>query len=639
MCGICGILNSDERSLFDTSLVRKMASKMMHRGPDDEGFLLQGPIGLGVRRLSVIDLVTGHQPISNETNDVWTVLNGEIFNYQELRKELKSRGHIFRTNADTEVLVHLYEDNGPDCVQKLNGEFAFAIWDAGTKRLIVARDRFGIKPLFYRQDAESLIFASELKAILPVLPRTPELDPLALEEYLALQYIPHPNSIFKEVKKLPPGFMLICENKSVRLENYWSFPVAPGKKNKENYYMEQIGTLLEDSVKLRLASDVPLGVFLSGGLDSSLVAAFASKYTNHKIKTFSIGFDQNEFNELRYAKMVAERFNTDHTEMMVSAEEFRDMIVDVVWYLDEPFADSSSLPTFILAKIASEDIVVALGGDGGDELFAGYDKYTREQLFSIFRILPLEAVNMLSKIMPEFYRIEGKRGRLASLLRSIKRATLPAKERYCHWNFFFNPYSQKNILLDSQRYQADIDKLLERELARLPADIDEVTKMLFLDLQLYLPGDLLVKLDRMSMANSLEVRVPFLDYRLAEFAGTIPSSLKVKHFTNKYILKKAVGHLLPKDIVYRKKQGFAVPLNSWLKGNTLSSVERILTDKITQSRGYFNQSYVKDLFVMHKEGNFDHAHRIWSLLVFEIWCRLYLDNNGNYDKGLKLEDI
>lgn len=635
MCGICGIVYKDAHQQVDQAAVKRMTKAMVHRGPNDDGFFVDSSAAIGMRRLNVIDPATGQQPMANETKTIWVVLNGEIFNYRELREELNKQGHRFKSASDTEVLVHLYEEYGMRGIKKLNGEFAFALWDAPACRLIVVRDRFGVKPLYYYESPESLSFASELKALMQGLASQPAIDMDALCEYLTFQYIPQPRSIFEGIKKLPPAHILVYEKGKLSLERYWEL-VFSYKNNKDpRMYIEEIRRILRDSVSSRLIADVPVGAFLSGGIDSSAIVTIASSMTNKPFKTFSVGFDREESSELRYAKIVADNCKTEHTQICLSSDGLRNFITDAVWHLDEPFADSSALPTYLLSKMAVDHVVVSLSGDGGDELFAGYPKYAREALFAK---VPLSLRRCLASCTPPFERMIGKAGFWNGLGRTIRRSAMPFNERYVQWGYFFTPHQRSSLLIGAVEKIDSVYSLLEEQLLRV-AGLDDLTRMLFVDTQLYLPGDLLAKIDRMSMAHSLEVRVPFLDHRLAELAAQIPPTEKLKQGMTKYILKKSMLGILPLEIIYRKKQGFAVPLSAWLREKLGEDAQRLLTDKLSMSRGYFDTNYIRQLLQLHRSGKEDHSHRIWALLVFEIWHRLYIDYRGNYQKGMQITDL
>ena len=614
-----------------------MNRRLVHRGPDDEGWYITPDAGLGVRRLKVIDPVTGHQPIGNETGRLQVVLNGEIFNYRRLRDDLKQRGHVFRTSSDTEVIVHLYEEYGDDCVEKLNGEFAFAIWDGPRKRLLAARDRFGIKPFFYTTHPGGLIFASELKALLVVLPRSPVLDMQALDAYLSLQYVPSGMSAVKGVIKLAPAHRLVyeAEGAGLRIEPYWRFPSTvdvPAQRSAS--LLEQISWLLHDAVRMRMVSDVPLGAFLSGGIDSGSVVSCAVKHAGSALRTFSLGFPEQEFDESGYARMVARHCGTRHTQLKMSAHDAAGIIPDVLWYLDEPFADSSALPTYLLSQMTAQHVVVALSGDGGDELFGGYPKYGRELLYGVLRRIP-GFLRLMRQVAPRG-EYAGKQGYAARLMRTCARASLPFAKRYLEWGFFFSR-SQKWRMC--RHPLGEEHRVLTDTLKGISSGIDDCTRTMYLDARLYLPDDLLVKVDRMSMAHSLEVRVPFLDHRLVELVAGLPASLRMPGAKSKVLLKRVMRNALPAGILSRRKQGFAVPLDLWFRRELAGVVRSLLLSERSLGRGLFHPAYVRRMLDEHQRGGSDHGHRIWALFSLELWQRIYLDNKGEYRRGTKISEL
>ncbi len=588
MCGICGQFNFNRRSA-DKDLVRKMAYLIRHRGPDDEGFYFEGNLGLGHRRLNIIDLKTGHQPMSNEDQTVWIVANNEIYNFIELREELQAKGHSFRTNSDTEVIIHLYEELQERCVEKLIGMFAFAIWDRRKKRLFLARDRFGIKPLHYFYDKNCFLFASEIKALLEYRNIDKTLNPLAIDQYFRLLYIVEPNTIFKKIHKLAPAHYLICNGKDVYVKKYWDADFLTSRKFNEEYYIENLRNRLNQSIKLTLRSDVPVGVFLSGGVDSSSVAGLAGKF-NTKVKTFSVIFKEKMFSEEKFSRLMADKFSFDHHELIITADDAFKAIPKVASMLDEPFADSSCIPTYYVSKLARNHVKTVLTGEGGDELFAGYPWHTD--------------------------RIAGKKN-LNFLLNSPKRAIFNdsmLKQLYSH-NFM-----QQAGFKSTKNTNIDINKLRK---------LNNLNKLLYVDLKVYLPSDMLVKMDRMSMFNSLEARLPLLNHDFAEFVLAIPSNLKISKGIRKYILKKSLRNLLPASIINREKMGFSIPMDIWLwrKGKFSDMIYDVLFDQRTKKRGYFDFAAVKKMFYEHDHLICLHGHRIWALFMFELWHRNFLDKN------------
>ena len=628
MCGICGKLSFSPPIPVDGELLHRMCEVMRHRGPDDSGIYLKGCVGLGIRRLSIIDLDTGHQPISNEDESVWIVLNGEIYNFVELRRELEAKGHRFRTNTDTEVIVHLYEDFGEGCVQKLRGMFAFAIWDAREQKLFLARDRIGQKPLYYAIVNGSLIFGSEIKAIL----QDPEIERRinweALDDYLTHLFVPSPKTIFQGIHKLPPAHYLTCKDGRIKIERYWRVTYRSDENKGEAFYAQRLAELLQESVKLRLVSDVPLGAFLSGGLDSSLVVAMMSGLSNRPVKTFSIGFKESSYNELRYARLVAEHFGTDHREFEVTCDVV-DLLPKLVWHFDEPFADSSAIPTYYVSKMTRQHVTVALSGDAGDEVFAGYRRYQARRMAQYFNLLPKwarrELIGSVVKRLPEPTSYYG-----ASYVKKVKRfveyaATVDENER-TSWAPLFTA-KQKDRLYSSQlkghlSSYRESSQFLNQYFDQAYNE-DMVAKMMWVDLMTYLPGDILTKVDRMSMAVSLEARAPFLDHKLVEFAAEIPTALKLKGLSTKYILKRSMSELLPKEIIRRSKQGFVVPMASWLKDQLSQCIEDLLLSETSIGRRYFNPRYIEGMVKEHREGRQDYSQHIWALLIFEVWHRMF----------------
>ena len=605
-----------------------MQGVLRHRGPDDEGTYIDRNVGLGHRRLSVIDLTTGHQPMTNEDESIWITYNGEIYNYRDLRQELEAKGHSFRSQSDTEVIVHLYEDMGPRCVERLRGMFAFAIWDSRKRRMVLARDRLGLKPLYYLLDVKRLVFSSELKAIIAIGESRRNIDLAALHAYLTRDYIPSPDTIYEDVRKLPPAHILVCENGSSWLERYWS-PRTDDQLYDSHHstfedYSEELEALLLESVRLRMVSDVPIGVLLSGGVDSSTVLAMMAQVTDKPIKTFSIGTGKQDFNELQYARLVAQRFSTDHQELVVEPKAVQ-ILPDLVAGYDEPFADSSAIPTYYVSQMASQHVKVCLAGDGGDELFAGYPWYrlwAREEW--ILRIpwwLRRGVFGTLHKAWPHRWR--GK-SHLFTLTRRDR------AEHYASTKILFHSWDQQHLLASPLREALNdvvySDGLLS--FAHEADSLDYVSSMQYTDLMTYLPEDLLVKVDRTSMMHGLEVRLPLLDHKLVEFAASIPTKFKVANGESKYILKKLISRWVPPETIYRDKMGFAIPLQHWLRDELYNFTREILLDSRTRHRGYFQVDYIANLLEAHRSGRSylrTTAPQIWNLLVFELWCREFLD--------------
>jgi len=600
-----------------------MCAAMVHRGPNDSGFYIGDHVGLGMRRLSIIDLQTGHQPVHNEDGTVWVVLNGEIYNFRELRARLEQRGHAFYTATDTEIIVHLYEDYGPRCVEHLRGMFAFALWDDRRRTLLLARDRLGIKPLYYGELGGRLLFASELKAILQLPEVARNLNWGAVNHLFTSLSTPRSDSIIEGVRKLEPGHLLVTSpGQGLRIERYWDVKFEPNYGQTEAYFVERLQELLTESVRLHLVSDVPLGAFLSGGIDSSAVTATMSKLTSRPVKTFSIGFPDQEYNELNYARFVAKRLGTDHHELVLEPNAL-EILEDLTWHLDEPFGDSSAIPTFMVSKLAAEHATVVLSGDGGDELFAGYDKYVVEgRERRKYRLLPMMARRMLGTIgrtIPE-----GMRGH-----NFLCHFSLPDPERCLDSCAIFRYEQQKKL------FRAEVfELLLTDDPWRVKAEYlasangHWLSALQYWDLNSYLPLDILTKVDRMSMAHSIEARVPLLDHKLVEFAATIPPELKLRNGTTKYIFKRAMRGILPDEIIDRPKQGFAIPLRHWFRGQLNRFIRDLLLSDTVRQRGIFNTEYIEQLLKWHEKGRNLDLH-LWTLISFELWCRTFLDNRPN----------
>ena len=621
MCGIAGQVSSDG---VDPQLLHAMREALHHRGPDGGGEYVDGNGALAMRRLAILDVAGGDQPIYNEDKSIIIVFNGEIYNFQELRANLVARGHRFSTNTDTECVVHLYEEDGEDCVQRLRGMFAFAIYDKPRDRLFLARDRVGKKPLYYRLYKGGIAFASELKALIqdPTVPRS--VDLVALHHFLTLQYVPAPWSIYEGIRKLPPAHTLLFENGRPMLRRYWRLDFSPGDPMSEDEAAEELRRQILEATGIRLMSERPIGAFLSGGVDSSIVVAAMAQQTSGPVKTFSIGFEESAFDERHYARRVASLYGTDHTEHVVRASAL-DVLPTLVWHYDEPFADSSAIPTFYVAQVTREQVTVALNGDGGDESFGGYRRYVANAMAARF---PLPS--LLHPLAARLGRALASRGAPRSVMRlsgQFLRMWGGAPEiRYAKLMSYFDT-EQKHSLYTSRMREAtrgiDSYALIEQAYAESSAS-DLVNRTLEVDINTYLPGDLLYKVDIATMANSLEARSPLLDQRLMEFAARLPSSLKVRGRATKYLLKKAAEPWLPRDLLRRPKMGFGVPLESWLRGELKDLAWDALTDSTARSRGLFEPAAVRGILEAHGKGE-DHSSRIWALLQFELWHRMFVD--------------
>jgi len=643
MCGITGCVWTNDTAPLTEPVLRRMTDVLRHRGPDDDGTYFSaetcgdtaGPhAALGFRRLSIIDLEGGHQPLSNEDGSVWIVFNGEIYNYREMRPELEARGHRFHTHTDTEVIVHLYEEHGPGCVDHLRGMFAFAIWDDRNRRLFLARDRIGQKPLFYRQEADRLLFASELKSLLQVPDAPRELDPRAVDEYLTYQYVPDPHCILKGYAKLPPAHRAVWEDGRLTVERYWQPPYADTPDRfaatadwKADDWRRNLRATLTEAVRLRMRSDVPLGAFLSGGIDSTIIAGLMQSISERPVLTFSIGFPVKEYDERTYAREAARHLGTEHHEYMVEPSAI-DLLPKIIWHYDEPFSDSSAIPMMYLSEVTRREVTVALSGDGGDELFAGYDRYQAVKLAALLDRLPLSVRKVFAWNL--WQRIPSS-GRQRSLPRRIKRfiAALgqPPALRYLRWIGIFDHQWRERLYTEDFRSRlGDFDSgdLLLRAYDECP-NRDFITRTTCADVLTYLPFDILKKVDIASMAYSLEARSPFLDHRVVELAARMPISLKQQNSRGKVILTETFGDLLPPSIQTRPKMGFGVPLTPWFR-NELKEllIDSVLGDR-AMSRGLFRREAVQTLIDEHMTGRWDHCYRLWNLLCLEHWCRTFLD--------------
>ncbi len=627
MCGIAGFISKEKNSPVRAReiLLDKMCGIITHRGPDEQGTVVRERAALGMRRLSIIDLKSGQQPIYTEDGNLAIVFNGEIYNFRELKKDLERRGHRFKTNSDTETIVHAFEEFGENCLEHLRGMFAFAIWNFREESLFIARDRVGKKPLFYAvTKTGDFVFGSELKTLLTHREIEREIDFAALDAYLTFGYVPEEFCIFKNVQKLAPAHFLTFKNGEIQTEKYWDFNYAKTENVKsETEYIEILREKIKDAVNVRLISEVPLGAFLSGGVDSSSVVAMMSQISDAPVKTFSIGFNEDTFDELKYARVAAEHFKTEHHEFVVTPD-LVEIVDELIWHFDEPFADSSALPTFMVAKMAREFVTVVLSGDGGDELFAGYSRYVTDKRRSGFARLPkairqnvLQAV--AEKLPHAFY---GKN--------YLHNVSLDAVDRYIDSVSQFNGARKK--LLYSKDFQSKLNGAAgagERNFKQFAESVstgETIDKLLYLDSKTYLPSDILTKVDRMTMANSLEARVPLLDHKLIEFVVAMPANLKLKNLETKYIFKKAMEGTVPRSILYRKKQGFGLPISEWINAQLREKIHGDLSDRRFSERGYFEKSYVQTLLNEHAKGRRDHSHALWLLWMLELWHRKFVDN-------------
>lgn len=632
MCGICGYLTWGQEAIQE-EIIHQMCQVIRHRGPDDEGIYLEKNVGLGMRRLNIIDLVTGHQPIHNEDETIWIVYNGEIYNFPELRDSLEKNGHRFYSRTDTEVIVHLYEEMGSRCVERFNGMFAFCLWDKKQNLLFLARDRMGIKPLHYTQVNNQFIFGSEIKSILVHPSISRELDLNSLSKYLTFEYIPAPNTIFKGIKKLLPGHTLkVSLNGQIHIERYWDICFKHDEKiQPKKEYIEELLSLLKSAVKRRLISDVPLGVFLSGGIDSSTVTALMSKLMPGQVKTFSIGFEDQSFDESRYASHVAHYFGTSHYEENLQPNKMIELVPMIADVLDEPLGDASIIPTYLLSKFTRQYVTVALGGDGGDELFAGYPTYQAHRLAHLYTKLPqIVRAKIIEKIINKLPVSTANISLDFQAKKFISGIPYSPEIRNYIWLGSFSPPEKKDLfspeiyeLLKFSHDFEDIEMYLGKTDVQNPLD-----RLLYLDLKFYLQDDILVKVDRASMANSLEVRAPLLDYTFVEFVAKLPPQVKLKGLTTKYIFKEAVRTLLPKGIADRKKKGFGIPVAKWFKNELKEFILDVFEESKIKQEGFFNYPYIKKLLDEHFEGRKDNRKQLWTLLVFELWSNKFLKGSN-----------
>ena len=624
MCGICGFYEYKTHRPAVRRTLSDMLQVIHHRGPDDSGVHMDRDLALGMRRLSIIDLGGGKQPIGSEDGSVVTVFNGEIYNFQSLREELQSRGHLLKTASDTEVIVHLYEDFGEECVQHLRGMFALAVWDATRRRLFLARDRLGIKPLYFTQTGGRLIFGSEIKAILQHPAVQANLNLEALNNFLSLKYVPSPQTMFAGIDALPPGCSLSCDESGVKVRRYWDLSFANQCHGlPEQAYAEQLKKLLTECVRMHLVSDVPFGAFLSGGIDSSTIVALMTEVLNEPVKTYSVGFDGDAeiFSELPYARLVAKQHHTDHHEVFIGPNDLINLLGKVIWHLDQPIGDEASLANYMVAELASRDVKMVLTGEGGDELFAGYARYAGERLSRFFRFAPETAKSLALAASERIPRLRRQKIALFALCQSDE------VTRFVNWFPLFN--SQMKQALLSRDVKAalsgyDTRHVFAEHLARTDAK-EPLNRMLYVDTKLWLPDDLLARGDKTSMATSLEARVPLLDHKLVEFAASVPQNLKVKGFARKYLLKKTSEAWLPPQIIRRKKKGFPVPFALWFRKEARSFLRDALSPSTVRRRGLFNPLLVEKLLSEHERGFANHTSLLYGLLSVELWQRCFMD--------------
>jgi asparagine synthase (glutamine-hydrolysing) len=635
MCGICGFVSEGGGSPPDGKVLKDMGGALAHRGPDDEGYYCRDGIGLGARRLSIIDLVSGHQPIHNEDESVWVVFNGEVYNYPQLRATLTKLGHRFYTNSDTETIVHAYEEFGKECVRHVNGMFAFAVWDSRSRQLLLARDRFGIKPLYYAQIGSELIFASEMKSMLrhPRIER--RIDVVALGEYLSFEYVPTPRTILRDVKRLPPGHLLSFSRGNVSIDCYWDLSLAKSETRPPvnwREYKRGLRQKLRQVVEQEMVSDVPVGVLLSGGIDSSAVTAMMTEVAPGSVRSFTAVFEEKSFDESQHARKVARHLGTDHHELTITSRMMLDLVPRLADFLDEPLGDSSIVPTYFISRFAREHVKVVLGGDGGDEMFGGYPTLQAHRLIEYYEaFIPwVVRANVIPRIID---RLPVSRDNISfdfKARRFVAGRGVPLASRHHRWLGSFTP-EEKRKLLVPELLSDEIDTYqIAYEHQRRCDARQAVNQILYMDTKLYLEGDILPKVDRASMANSLEVRVPLLNHGLAEYVSEIPHPLKLRGLTGKFILKKALEGSLPGEILDRSKKGFNVPVGHWVRTELKELVQDQLAPEKLRREGFFRPEYVQKLLSEHASGARDHRKLLWTLLVFELWWEKYAKGSGRF---------
>jgi asparagine synthase (glutamine-hydrolysing) len=628
MCGICGVAYSNDQQA-DKNILARMNLALYHRGPDSDGYYTAPGIGFAMRRLAIIDLDTGDQPISNEEENIWLVMNGEIYNHPDLRKDLELKGHTFKTNADTEVILHLYEEHGDDLVQHLRGMFVFALWDQKQQRLLIGRDRLGQKPLYYTTQNGCLYFSSELDSLVKGVPSKPEINLAAIDLYLSFQYIPDPLTVYQNIFKLPPAHILSWKNGTIRKSRYWHLLFEPKLQNKKEEVENILNEKLREAVRIRLLSDVPLGAHLSGGIDSSVIVALMAQMSSQPVKTFSIGFKEQSYSELQYARLISDRYATDHHEFILEFGDIPETIAKITRNFGEPFGDPSALALYHLSKVTRQHVTVALNGDGGDDFFAGYVRYMLDPWANIYRRLPglltRRFVPAITQIIPDRsdkptgHSITNGLNRLGQLAQIDHRASV------LRWGSFFSPTHRTELwreeFFDSNQKNNAQNFLVEKFEAL--AEGGYLDRTLYSDINSYLPGDLLVKADRMTMAASLEGRSPLLDHEWVELVARLPESWKLNMYNSKYIFKKAFGNLLPEEVLRHRKQGFSIPAGAWFRGPLAAWAQHQLLSPESQILDWFNPDFLKKLLEDHTVGRIDNGKRIWALVMLNQWKKYH----------------
>jgi len=640
MCGIYGAISFFGPIKNAEEMAQAMGDVTIHRGPDDSGIFVDESVFIAMRRLSIIDLSTGHQPIANEDGTIWMVCNGEIYNYQELRQKLVDLGHQFKTSSDSEIVVHLYEEYGEDLVNHLNGMFGFALWDCKKRKLIIARDQLGVKPIYYYQDRKRLIFASELKAILTQKSISKRLSKIAVNQYFMYGYVPAPYSIFENIYKLEPGTLLNISNGVVKKTKYWGLPQEQDNSLTEQDWIDLTYKKIEESVSRQMVSDVPLGAFLSGGIDSSAVVSMMAKHSDSQINTYAIGFEGDRastyYNELPYARMVSKRFNTNHHEILVNPDIIS-LLPKLLWHMDEPIADSAFVTTYLVSEFARKDVTVILSGVGGDELFGGYNRYLGEYYTEMYQKIPGVLKNIIKHVIGCLPR--DRHSSLLNLFRYAKAfvdsADLTFSDKY---RTYMQLYKKNDLILLKKEYRDadDFDKVVAA--LKSESSSDSLHLLFATDLSTQLPDDLLLLTDKMSMATSLECRVPLLDKELVEMAAAMPGCFKIKGRELKYILKKTLENDLPREILFRKKRGFGAPMGAWVKGELAGLINELLSEEQIESRGILEFSTVKKILFEHQNNVNDYTDLILAMINFEIWARIYLDGESHEDLSQRLAE-
>lgn len=627
MCGICGIV-SREKATIDKEKLICMNNALTHRGPDNEGYFIQEGIGLAMRRLKIIDLSTGDQPMTNEDQSIWVVFNGEIYNYKALREDLKKQGHIFISQSDTECILHLYEQYGVKALDHLRGMFAIALWDANQQQLLLARDRFGQKPLFYSQQGETLYFSSELASLLKGLPRIPDIDLSAINIYLSLQYIPDPQTAFLNILKLPPAHFMVWKGGALHLERYWDLDYLPKLTGSRQELSEELRQRVRESVQLRLISDVPLGAHLSGGIDSSIIVSEMATLGTTPVKTFSIGFKEEAFSELPFANAVAEKYKTDHHEFILDYGDIPHTLNEIIHHVAEPLADPSLIPLFYLSKLTRNHVTVALNGDGGDESFGGYQRYWLDPWATLYARLP---EFLTQKLLPLLIQLIPKQtdqpvgGDFRDGLQRLRAlAGIDSRASILRWGSFFSPDMLAQLWNPAYKQHINIHQAEEflvqlHDNAKAKSILD---RTLYADTHSYLPGDLLVKADRMSMAHSLESRSPFLDHELAQWAARLPEKYKVSGLRGKILLRQAYQGVLPENVRQRGKQGFGIPISAWCRGALSGWLKEVLLDAPAPFCNWFKRDVIQQFITEHSNQKIDHGKRLWALAVLSMWSNM-----------------